>query len=129
MAVSRKIRLAGVMIALVLSTPVLADDPHDPTMTPEAAARDRETIRRLNRAQLDYVRKRDAGYAQGWRDHAATRDVRDDDDDAPASDLRDYAAARADYARQRRQYDRAMAEWRQDVDACRAGYYDRCDRR
>ncbi len=98
-------------------------------MTPEAIARDRETIRRLNRAQLDYVQKRDAGYAQGWRDHAIGRDTRDREEDGYTADQRDYASARADYAQDRREYDRAMAEWRRDVNACRAGYYERCDRR
>src|SRR3546814_12103912 len=49
--------------------PALADDPYE-KLTPEELAQDRETIRRLNREQLDYVRKRDAGYAEGWRAYA-----------------------------------------------------------
>ncbi|KMS54833.1 hypothetical protein V474_17330 [Novosphingobium barchaimii LL02] len=129
MAVSRRLHLSGALIALACAAPALADDPRDPAMTPEAIARDRETIRRLNRAQLDHVQQRDAGYAKGWRDHAAGRATRDHEDAGYTADRQDYASARADYARELREYDRAMAEWRRDVDACRAGYYERCDGR
>jgi hypothetical protein len=111
--------------AVVFGGPALADDPRDPTMTPEAIARDAATIRKLNRDQLDYVQRRDAGYAQGWRDHAAAGVPRDDD--SYTADRRDYAAAREDYARERRRYEAEMRAWRQDVTACRAGYYERCD--
>jgi len=129
-----KIRFFGAILAVAFAAPALADDPRDPAMTPEAIARDRETIRRLNLAQRDYVRQRDAGYAQGWRDHAAGSETRAYEDETYSADRRDYASAREnyvsareDYARQRREYDRAMADWRQDVAACRAGYYERCD--
>lgn len=129
------LRLFGRMVALSLvagiAAPVFADDPRDPTMTPEAIARDAATIRRLNREQLDYVRQRDAGYAQGWRDYDTARSRRDVDADYRdegeyAANRRDYDAARADYARDRRRYDREMREWREDVAACRAGYYEHC---
>ncbi|PNU02040.1 hypothetical protein A8V01_11145 [Novosphingobium guangzhouense] len=129
--------VAGSLMAGV-TAPVLADDPRDPAMTPEAIARDAATIRRMNREQLDYVQKRDAGYAQGWRDYDAARGRHDADadryddeghgDSGYAADRRDYEAARADYAEERRRYDREMREWRQDVSACRAGYYERCVR-
>jgi hypothetical protein len=122
-----------VAAVLVSAAPALADDPRDPTMTPEAIARDRATIRRLNREQLDYVQRRDAGYAQGWRDHdraigRVDRDV-DRDEDSYTTDRRDYDTMRADYAEQRRRYEADMRDWQRDVAACRAGYYERCDRR
>jgi len=99
--------------------PALADDPYE-KLTPEELAQDRETIRRLNREQLDYVRKRDAGYAEGWRAYA--RGGR-----GSASDERYRDQAHA-YEADRRSYERAMAEWRQDVAACRDGYYEYCRR-
>jgi hypothetical protein len=118
-------------IALGCIAPALADDPRDPTMTPEAIARDAATIRRLNQDQLAYVRQRDAGYAQGWRDQGAA----DDDDAGYTADRRAYADSRSDYAAQRREYaaqrseyEQAMRAWRRDVAACRAGYYERCAR-
>ncbi len=124
----RKVGFAAVLMAMACAAPALADDPRDPAMTPEAVARDRETIRRLNRDQLDYVRQRDAGYAQGWRDHAgASGDTYRSD--TYTSDRRDYAAARADYTEQRRRYEADMRAWREDVAACRAGYYAHCDQR
>ena len=50
------------------SSAALADDPNDPTMrTAAARARDRETIRQLNLAQLRKVQARDAKLAQQWR--------------------------------------------------------------
>lgn len=124
MRVSRKFCVFAA-VACAWSAPLLADDPRDPTMTPEAIARDRATIRRLNREQLEYVQRRDAGYARGWRAAADARAARSQasDDDA------DYADMHADYAEQRRRYDRAVRDWQDDVAACRAGYYDRCDRR
>lgn len=121
-------------VLIVTASPVLADDPRDPTMTPEAIARDREIIRRLNREQLAHVRQRDAGYAQGWDAYAAAHgrraaDASDRDDD-------EYADARDDAPRgnARRQdpqaeYAEAMRQWREDVRACREGYYDACARR
>lgn len=136
MRVLRKIRAgAAACLALACVAPALADDPRDPSMTPEAIARDAATIRRLNQDQLAYVRQRDAGYAQGWRDHAGTGDAGDGYTADPyqagrrsyADSRADYAAQRRDYAEQRREYDRQMREWRQDVAACRAGYYEHCD--
>lgn len=133
MRVWRNLGVAAAVLAAAWGGTALADDPRDPTMTPEAIARDAATIRRLNRDQLAYVRQRDAGYAQGWRDHAAARSD-DDADEGYTADRRtyadsraDYEAQRRDYAEQRREYDRQMREWRQDVAACRAGYYEHCD--
>lgn len=102
------------MAAVLVCEPALADDPHA-RMTPEELERDRETIRRLNRQQLEYVRKRDAGYAEGWRRHGASRRSSGDEQ------------ARA-YEADLRRYKRAMAEWREDVAACRAGHYEHCRR-
>lgn len=125
--------LRNLLLVAVLSAgaaPALADDPRDPHMTPEAIARDSATIRRLNREQLDYVQRRDAGYAQGWRDHAdAGRLERESETQGYAAEQRDYVAMRAQYAEQRRRYEAEMRNWRQDVADCRAGYYERCDGR
>lgn len=138
MRVWRNLGVAAAVLAAAWGGTALADDPRDPAMTPDAIARDAATIRRLNRDQLAYVRQRDAGYAQGWRDNAAARS--DDADEGYTADSydagrrsyadsrADYAAERRDYAEQRREYDRQMREWRQDVAACRAGYYEHCDR-
>lgn len=111
---------AAALAAAVASGPALADDPYE-KLSPEELAQDRETIRRLNREQLDYVRKRDAQYAEGWRAYGRSRrssdtDRRYDDDQVRA------------YETDRREYERAMAEWREDVAACRAGYYEYCRR-
>lgn len=126
----RNLRVSAAVLAIACAMPALADDPHDPRMTPEAIARDSATIRRLNREQLDYVQRRDAGYAQGWRDHAEAGGIdRQPSTQRYASDRRDYDAMRADYAEQRRHYDAEMRAWRQDVADCRAGYYERCDGR
>lgn len=121
-------RVVALSLVVGMAAPVLADDPRDPTMTPEAIARDAATIRRMNRDQLDYVRQRDAGYAQGWRDYDSARGRRDVEDEGYAADRRDYDTARADYAEERRRYEREMREWREDVAACRAGYYEHCAR-
>ena len=113
---------AGLVAA---AAPALADDPHDRSMTPEAIARDHAMTRALNEGQIAYLRERDARYAQGWSDyrdyHAGQRDS------APAS--REVSgSANADYADARREYESAMADWRRDVAACRAGRYERCAR-
>lgn len=87
------------------SSASLADDPQDPDMRTKAAReRDREMTRRLNQAQLDYVRKRDAEYAKGWEGYP------------------DYQTARADY-------ERKMREWRHAVRMCDAGHVEYCDNR
>ncbi len=120
-------------VAMPVFSPALADDPRDPSMTPEAIARDAATIRRLNREQLDYVQRRDAGYAQGWRDYdeargKVARGQHGTGSGDYAADRRDYETARAGYAEERRRYEREMREWREDVSACRAGYYEHCAR-
>jgi hypothetical protein len=111
-----------------------ADDPND-RMTPEDIARDAAIIRKLNRDQLEYVRKRDAQYAAGWKayDRANNRaeaadygDTRDDESDYQAS-RRDYADQSRAYAQARRDYETDLAQWRRDVAACRAGDYARCE--
>jgi hypothetical protein len=112
-----------------VAAPALGDDPRDPAMTPEAIARDSATIRRLNREQLDYVQRRDAGYAQGWHAYRGEGYQATDEEPAYTADRREDAAMQADYAAQRREYQRALRDWREDVAACRDGYYERCDRR
>jgi hypothetical protein len=96
----------------------LADDPRDRSMNLAAIARDRETIRRMNLDQLDYVQHRDAQYAQeaqgytaAWRDTRAARSDYAQRQDAYARELQRY---RED----RRRYDEAMTQWRQDVASC-----------
>lgn len=110
---------AAALAAAVAYGPALADDPYE-RLTPEELEQDRETIRRLNREQLDYVRKRDARYADGWRAYA--RGGRGSDSDGH------YQQQVRSYEADRRSYERAMAEWREDVAACRAGYYEYCRR-
>jgi hypothetical protein len=104
--------------AALVPAPVLADDPNDPTMrSAEARARDRAIIRRLNREQLAYVKRRDARYAAGWRAYRER-----------GSRQAEYARDMAEYRKRRAAYNRDMAEWRHAVAACRAGRYEYCDR-
>ncbi|MFS0848153.1 hypothetical protein AB3M93_01630 [Novosphingobium panipatense] len=124
MRVARSVLALALVTCMSIPAPLFADDPRDAAMTPEAIAKDAATIRRLNREQLDYVRRRDAGYAQGWRDHEAARDS----GSRYARDRRAYEEGQADYAAQRRQYERDMRAWRKDVAACNAGNYNRCAR-
>ena len=108
----RAMWVAAALAAVMVPVVARADDPNDPAMRSRVAReRDRQEIRRLNLAQLAYVRRRDAGDAQGW---AAWRDAGDG------------GAAGRDYARQRAQYARDMAAWRAQVAACRAGDYEAC---
>lgn len=89
---------------MAMPTPVLADDPNDPTMRSAAAkAKDRALTRELNLGQLRHVQQRDAGYAQGWQSY------------------REYPERRADYERQ-------MAEWRRAVKLCQGGRREYCAR-
>ncbi|GMM60763.1 hypothetical protein [Novosphingobium pituita] len=104
--------LCAGLLAACLPAAAHADDPNDRTMRSAAArARDHETIRRMNQAQLDYVRKRDARQAREW-EASSTRSYEDADS---------YADAQA-------QYRRDLADWRRAVADCRAGYYDACGR-
>ncbi len=82
----------------------------------EARARDKAIIKQLNEDQLAYVRERDAEYAKGWRAYRAAKA-----DDRYEADQQAYSDARSDY-------EAAMADWRRDVAACRAGHYERCAR-
>ena len=66
----KSVLLSGaVALGLVLaSSAAVADNPNDPAMRSAAArARDRETIRQLNLAQLRKVQARDAKLAEQWR--------------------------------------------------------------
>jgi hypothetical protein len=81
--------------ALLLAGPAWADNPHDPSMQrAEARARDRAMTRELNRREIAYVKHRDS---------------------AEASRGASNAAALADYARSRAQYERDLAAWRRAV--------------
>lgn len=108
----RILLLTGLLAAALVPAVARADDPNDPAMRSRAAREhDRQQIRQMNRSQLAYVQRRDAGYARDW---AAWRDARDGGDSG------------SDYARQRAQYERDMAAWRRQVAACRAGDYSAC---
>lgn len=99
-------RLAGALALAGVSIPsvAFADDPNDPKMRNRAAREaDAAEIRRLNREQLDYVRKRDSQYAEGWRQY------------------RDYPAAQEDYRRR-------MDAWRRAVRMCESGHHEYCSR-
>ena len=108
------------------STPARADDPNDPAMrTAEARARDKAIIKQLNEDQLAYVRERDARYAQGWE---AYRQAHGDRDARQAASYADTQGSSGAYAQARSDYDAALAQWRRDVAACRAGNYEHCAR-
>src|SRR3546814_6273140 len=116
--------LCALACAAGLATaPARADDPTDPAMRSAAArARDKAIIRQLNEDQLAYVRQRDAGYAKDWEAYReAKAGNRDEGDSRYEADQRTYSDARSDY-------EAAMAGWRRDVAACRAGYYEHCAR-
>jgi len=136
-----KAYLAGFAMLAAAMVPgyAMADDPNDPAMRSAAArARDRAIIRQLNRDQLAYVQKRDAGYAQGWQNYRegqggaqgrtqarAQSDYEDTAYDAPAYDARRDGAA---YEQSRRQYEQDLAAWRHAVSQCRQGNYAYCAR-
>ena len=115
---------AMAIAAVALPSLALADDPNDPTMRSKAAReRDHQMIRELNRDMLAQVQARDAHYAAGWQAYR----------DAPRAqaDYRQRLAAyerdRQNFSAQRRRYDQAMANWRRNAAACRAGDYTACD--
>ena len=115
-------RMLGIwaIVAVALPGVAWADDPHDPAMRMRAAReRDRAEIARLNRAQLAYVQRRDAGYAQGW---AAWREAR-----AAGGAVAGDSRAQDDYAEALARHARDMADWRQQVEACRAGDWRACE--
>lgn len=119
--------LCAALAAALFPAMAAADDPGDPAMrSADARARDRETIRRLNRAELARVQARDAGYAAGWR---AWREGRGPAGDEAGYSRRsaDHARARAAYERDRAAYERDLTRWRRAVAACRAGNYDACE--
>ncbi|WCT76581.1 hypothetical protein [Novosphingobium humi] len=134
-----KAYLAGlaVMVAVCAPQVAMADDPRDPAMRSAAArARDRAEIQRLNRNQLEYVRRRDAGYAKDWAAYNAAQgqgqgryaprsDYEETAYDTPAGDARRDAAA---YQQSRRQYEQDLAAWRHAVTQCRNGNYEYCAR-
>jgi len=115
---------AAIMASVVLPVPALADDPKDPAMmTPEALARDREMIRKLNEDMLRQVTERDARFAQNRRAYRDLPRKQAEYDRRYA----EYEREQARYAENSRNYEQAMADWRADVAACRAGQYSRCN--
>lgn len=90
--------------SIAMSSPVLADDPNDPSMRSAAArARDKAIIRQLNLDQAAHVKARDARQAQGWQAYKS------------------YPAAQA-------AHERKMAEWRRAVRLCESGHHQYCAR-
>lgn len=112
------------LAAALLPTAAFADDPRDPTMRSAAArARDSAEIRRLNRAELERVRIRDARNAQIWRSMQDSGDTKAE----YSARSRSHQSAMNGYARDRARYEQEMADWRRAVAACRAGDYAACD--
>lgn len=114
--------LAAALIAAALPVAARADDPADPAMRSSAARmRDHETIRRMNQAQLDYVRQRDARWAREYREQSARYN-------GGYAEREPYGEAYGNngYAQAQAQYQRDLAAWRRAVADCRAGYYDAC---
>ena len=115
--------VAAAATTTMLPQGALADNPRDPTMTPEAIARDREIIRKMNLDQLAYVRDRDAGYAAGWRNHAGAQTAAPRQEaDAYGTRNRAYEQDLARYREARQRYEREMAQWEQDRESCAPGY-------
>ncbi|MDJ0978049.1 MAG: hypothetical protein QNI87_05895 [Erythrobacter sp.] len=103
-----------VLAALAISipaggaAPLAACNPEDcgkGTLSAEEAKRDREITRRLNSEELRYVSRRDAEYAN-QRERSTQA-------------LRNYERERADY-------ERRLAEWREAVRRCEAGERQYC---
>jgi hypothetical protein len=117
--------LAGALaFAVALPSPALADDPLDPRMQSEAAReRDRMMIRKLNQDMLAQVEARDAKFAAQWQAHR----------DAPKAQeeyrrqLSAYQSGQDAYAADRKRYEQAMADWKRNVAACKAGDYAACE--
>lgn len=76
---------------------------------------DRLRTEQLNRDAAAAIARRDRANADLLR-----RDQARNEDQAYRETERRYRAARA-------QYERELADWRERVAACRAGYYDACD--
>jgi len=115
--------VCAALAGALLPAAAMADDPNDPAMRSAAArARDRAIIRQLNLREAAMVRERDARYAQGWR---AAREYAADGD--YTTRRRNYERDMANHAQQQAEYDRAMADWRRAVAACRAGDHSACD--
>jgi hypothetical protein len=116
--------VCAAIVAVLMPAVAMADDPKDPTMRSAAArARDHEIIRKLNQQELARDRERDARYAVGWR---AARNAKGQNAEYAARS-REHERAMANYARDRAQYEKKMAEWRRAVAACRAGDRSACD--
>lgn len=111
------------IVATMIPSMALADDPRDPTMrNAEARARDSARTRELNRQENARVLKRGVS----WRVvRPSGREEAGDDDYAVAS--RDHERDMAAYGRSRTRYEREMAAWRRAVAACDAGDYAACD--
>ncbi|MBV1918316.1 MAG: hypothetical protein KUG65_09695 [Sphingomonadaceae bacterium] len=116
MGLIRTIGLQATVLALAAgSTSALADDPLDPAMDEAAIARDREIIRKLNRDMLAQVQARDRAYAKGWKDYARAKTDPRYGPEHYERRLADFKRTQSRYAQDRRQYEKAMADWRNHV--------------
>jgi hypothetical protein len=118
--------LAGAiaLAAATLPSVALADDPLDPKMQSEAAReRDRMLIRKLNQDMLAQVEARDAKFAANWQ---AYRDAPKAQEEYRRQ-LSAYQSGQDAYTADRKRYEQAMADWKRNVAACKAGNYAACE--
>jgi hypothetical protein len=115
--------ICGAIVAAMVPTAALADDPRDPAMRNAAArARDSAVTRELNRQENARVLKRGVTWRvvrEGGRDET--------EDGAYAAAAQDHGRDMAEYRRSRARYERDMADWRRAVAACEAGDDAACD--
>jgi hypothetical protein len=112
------------LAAFALPGVALADDPLDPKMRTEAAReRDRARIRELNRDMLAQVEARDAKFAANWQAYREAPKAQEE----YRRRLAAYQSDQDSYAADRKRYEQAMADWKRNVTACRAGEYAACE--
>ena len=121
--------IIGALAFSVIALPsvALADDPRDPEMQNEqAVALDRAKVRQLNLDMLAQVSARDAGYAAAWKQYEEAKAHEAQHAEAYRIRMAAYKQEQSRYAADRESYEQAMADWRRDVAACRAGDRSAC---
>lgn len=121
--------IIGALAFSVIALPsvALADDPRDPEMQNEqAVALDRAKVRQLNLDMLAQVSARDAGYAAAWKQYEEAKANEAQHAEAYRNRMAAYKQEQSRYAADRESYEQAMADWRRDVAACRAGDRSAC---
>lgn len=112
------------LAAVTLPSAALADDPLDPKMqNADAIERDRQLIAALNRDMLAQVQERDARYSAGWQAYREQPQRLAEYQQRVAAFQREQDT----YAAERKRYEQAMADWKRNVAACRAGNYAACN--